>query len=292
MYSWQSQTLLDQVKEITTTILTAPTNEDITLFTLILDNLLVHNHYQIIADFLLLEEVIIQTLVSLSPCVQNANQQITILKRLIEVAFQHCFGVELTTHNNKLPPLTHELEVDKSCQKALDSIGQIDQLTIKELQQLQENMELKFSSVRLNNSGHKCISESKSIYDNSQISEDVNPNELLNVLNVLFELFTQHWAAVTHWEQSQDNILLGHMNISSWHPLHRWLLALYSTLKVGLKKSTEDEKLNHFCCELGKYVDAFVTCTEKDWVTKAFEGSMSDWDCMNTSIEECFDSNG
>ena len=113
-------------------------------------------------------------------------------------------------------------------------------------------------------------------------------------MDLLYQLIVNDWSETMHWRQTElcsdkVTIIIDQMDCSLWHPLHKWIIKLYS-VSLWLISHALDSALLEQASKLQtgfqQYVKTYSTKAELVWIERFATGEMND--LKNCHIKEEF----
>lgn len=112
-------------------------------------------------------------------------------------------------------------------------------------------------------------------------------------MDLLYQLIVNDWSETMHWRQTElynDRVtIIDQMDCSLWHPLHKWIIKLYSVslwLISHPLDSTSWEQASKLQTGFQQYVETYSTKVELVWIEGFATGEIKD--LKNCSIKEEF----
>ncbi|KAK2553229.1 Gem-associated protein 4 [Acropora cervicornis] len=113
-------------------------------------------------------------------------------------------------------------------------------------------------------------------------------------MDLLYQLIVNDWSETMHWRQTElcndrVTIIIDQMDCSLWHPLHKWIIKLYS-VSLWLMSHALDSALLEQASKLQtgfqQYVETYSTKAELVWIEGFAAGAMNN--LKNCHIKEEF----
>ena len=113
-------------------------------------------------------------------------------------------------------------------------------------------------------------------------------------MDLLYQLIVNDWSETMHWRQTElcsdkVTIIIDQMDCSLWHPLHKWIIKLYS-VSLWLISHALDSALLEQASKLQtgfqQYVETYSTKAELAWIEGFATGQIND--LKNCHIKEEF----
>lgn len=212
--------------------------QDSHFFTLLFDCLL--PSFTSKQDCPTLVHIVLDGLMSLCDYITDKNQQLHVIKRIIDFIFEGFQG-HMKEYPNMRSVSQNEMERNKCVVggKECKSDGTAD-----------------------------IIIEDKhgSISEDSQLSSWCSNSQTLYCIEILMKLFTEQWKDMCNWvADNEDGI--GQMDGTLWHPLHQWIVKLYAILGyINNGNSSQDSRICLFYSGLTAYIDTNATTNESNWI--------------------------